>query len=42
MDKINIDELKIVASGFNSFKSRVNKLDVNKSNLVPVDLKIIK
>ena len=36
---MDIGELKHVPSGLNNFKSKVNKLEVNKSAAVPIDLK---
>ena len=39
LDKLYIDELKNVPSKLNSCKSKVDKLDVNKLETTPVDLK---
>ena len=38
MDKLDIDESKIVPSGLNSLKSKVDKLDIEKLETAPVDL----
>ena len=38
MDKLDIDESKIVPSGLNSLKSKVDKLDIGKLETAPVDL----
>ena len=38
MDKLDIDESKIVPSGLNSLKSKVDKLDIGKLETTPVDL----
>ena len=38
VDKLDIDELKIVLSNLNNLKSKVDKLDIGKSETTPVDL----
>ena len=38
VDKLDIDELKIVPSNLNNLKSKVDKLDIGKSETTPVDL----
>ena len=42
VDELNIDKLKNILSGLDSFKSKVGKLDVDKLAPVPTDLEIIK
>ena len=39
-EELDIDKLKIMPSGFSSFKSKVDKLDVSK--LIPVPVELIK
>ena len=38
VDKLDIDELKIVLSNLNNLKSKVDKLDIGKSETTPIDL----
>ena len=38
VDKLDIDKLKNVPTGFNNLKSKVDKLDVDKLLPVPVNL----
>ena len=38
MDKLDIDKLEYVPSGFSNLKSKVDKLNVDKLKPVPVDL----
>ena len=39
MYKLNTDELKNIPSGLNSLKSKADKLDVDKLETTPVDLR---
>ena len=39
VDKLDVDELKNVPLGLDSFKSKIHKLDVDKLVLIPVGLK---
>ena len=38
MKELDIDKLEYVTTGLNSFKSKIDKLDVNKLVHVPVDV----
>ena len=38
IDKVDVDELKIVPSNLNNLKNKVDKLDIGKLERTPVDL----
>ena len=38
MDELDIDNLKNVTTNLSNFKSKIDKLDVDKLVLVPIDL----
>ena len=38
MKELDIDKLEYVTTGLNSFKSKIDKLDVNKLVHVPIDV----
>ena len=38
VDKLDIDKLKNISSGWSSFKNKVDKLDIGKLEATPVNL----